>query len=180
MNLNILLGTITFLVWSTLSSWFYVCNIKGMCNEIPTIAVTLTPDPVLAPIKAPSKVVSAPVKEKRLEAIKIVEEDIFFAINSSQFLDSDYVKLFVSDLKEKTEGRTIEISIKGYTCDLGNSKYNLALGLQRAQALQSYLSSQGVNNIKVSSGGEIASVDGTDEERANHRKVSITIKSIDS
>jgi outer membrane protein OmpA-like peptidoglycan-associated protein len=184
MNSNIILGGITFLLWSTVSSWYYVCNIKGLCNEVDQIEVETISPPVVEEQKEVKMAELAPVAEEEptLVQINIKEEKIYFLINSSAFLDQSYMDQFLQDLMPQIKDRTVEIEIVGFTCDLGKASYNLELGLQRAKAVKAYLIKNSITStkIEVSSKGEIPAVAGTEEERKQNRKVSITIKSIDS
>lgn len=173
MNINLTLGAIVFLAWSTFSSWYYVCKIKGLCleptKEVVAVPVekTSTPPPPETP------------KEPVVEPINIYEDQILFSKSSTNFIDPAYVESFTSKVKTKIEGRAVEVSIVGYTCDLGSAKYNQALGLRRAESVQTYLESKNIDysTIKVSSKGESESQPGTEAQRQKVRKVSITIKS---
>jgi OOP family OmpA-OmpF porin len=39
---------------------------------------------------------------------------------------------------------SVVVNIEGYTCNLGTPKYNLALGLRRANAVKDFLISEGI------------------------------------
>ncbi|SMD33109.1 OmpA family protein [Reichenbachiella faecimaris] len=176
MNINLTLGAIVFLLWSTFSSWYYVCQIKGLCLESTTEVET--------PIKTevPTPPVAEPVVEvPTLPPISLVEDRIYFDKNSTTLLDPAYVEQVTTRIKSAIEGREVDISIVGYTCDLGRQVYNQNLGLRRAEAIQTFLEDRNIGNSKfeISSKGESEATPGTEEQRQKDRKVSITIKSTD-
>lgn len=177
MNINLTLGAIIFLIWSTFSSWYYVCKIKGLCPEA-TIEIE-------TPIEEPEKPISEPVveemKEPVLQPINISEDKIYFLKNSTNFLDPAYVEDITSSMISEIEGREVSIAIVGYTCNLGREEYNQELGLRRAQFIQTFLEGKNIDNstIEISSKGESEAQGKTEEQRRKERKVSITIKSTD-
>ena len=190
-NSNQTAGALVFLIWSVFCSWHYACNIKGLCSK--SIATTEVIPSTLF-IESPSEEINEiettptpePVTEKLAEPVPepiFIEQDVvYFNLNSSEIANPLEVEDFLQSLKKQIEGRNVAISIVGSTCDLGQASYNQKLGLKRAQAFKDFLESSGVNGsqIDVSSIGEIASVEGTEAEREKNRKVSITIKSLDT
>ncbi|MEO9966315.1 MAG: OmpA family protein [Reichenbachiella sp.] len=193
MNLNLTLGALLFILWSSFSSWYYVCKIKGLCLEdvtdpqkevvdIPT--KDPEPDPDLKADPEPEPVVMDTVSQepvKPLAPIEINEDKIYFKKNSTSFVDEKYVERFSENLKSTIADRSVEISIIGATCDLGSQSYNLELGERRAAAMRQYLENRDIrpSRYEVSSVGESEAVAGTEEIRKSFRRVSITIKSID-
>ncbi|MEP2025964.1 MAG: OmpA family protein [Reichenbachiella sp.] len=179
MNINLTLGAVVFLLWSTFSTWYYVCQIKGLCLESTTDVET--PMANVAPTQPPAEPAVEVKEEPVLQPILITEDQIYFAKNSTQFLDPTYVESVATNLKSEIEGRTVDISIVGYTCDLGREAYNYQLGLDRAEAIQNFLENRNIenSNFKTSSKGESEASPGTEEQRQKDRKVSITIKSTD-
>ncbi|MYM92720.1 OmpA family protein [Duganella vulcania] len=71
----------------------------------------------------------------------------------------------------------VEIVIVGHTDSIGSDGFNLGLGMRRAQAVEKFLSSQGisVHQMKIASKGERAPIDTnkTSDGRANNRRVEI-------
>lgn len=179
MNINLTLGAIVFLLWSTFSSWYYVCKIKGLCPE------STTEVEIPAEVESPDQPILEPVveeiEETILQPISIIEDQIYFSKNSVDFLDTTYVEEFTSKITSDIEGRAVDISIVGYTCDLGRENYNHQLGLRRAEAMKSFLENRNMGNstFQISSKGESEAEPGTEERRQKDRKVSITIKSTD-
>ena len=72
------------------------------------------------------------------------------------------------------------LSITGHTDLIGTQEYNKALGLKRAQTIQKYLESNGINTDKImlESKGKDQPVNeqNTDEGRAMNRRAVLTIK----
>ena len=187
MNSNLTLGSIVFLLWSSLSGWYYVCQIKGLCFE-PGLSSEKVDESfpvnegIPKTIEAKAADTTSVVAEVSVPSvIDITEQKIYFTINSTKFLDQTYVENFTNNLKNEIEGRDVEINIVGFTCDIGKARYNLELGLKRAKAMQAFLNANDIYSSKfeVISLGEIPSKENTDEERQKNRKVTITIKSID-
>lgn len=177
MNINLTLGVIVFLLWSTLSSWYYVCKIKGLCLESTTDVETPIVD------NAPEQPISEKPKkeEPKLKPISISEDQIYFVKNSTNFLDTAYVEGMTAQIKSEIEGREVNISIVGYTCNLGKEEYNQRLGLMRATALQAFFESRNLDQSKfeITSKGESEALGKTEAQRKKDRKVTITIKSTD-
>ena len=187
-NSNQTTGALVFLVWSVFCSWHYACNIRGLCSR--DLATTEIVSSSVAPVSELKETKSKPIEDPKpiveekpaLEAISIQRDDIYFNLNSSQLVNEAEVTSFIDNLKNQIEGRKVAISIVGSTCDRGRASYNEKLGLKRAEAFKGFLRENGVSGaqIAVSSIGEIASIDGTEAEREKNRKVSITIKSLDT
>ena len=72
---------------------------------------------------------------------------------------------------------SLVLRIEGYTCSLGTSKYNLELGMRRAEAVKKYLAGAGISADRlrtVSRGEEHAQHDNSREEtRRLNRRVAI-------
>lgn len=74
----------------------------------------------------------------------------------------------------------LTVMIQGHTCSLGDSAYNLGLGMRRATAVKDYLVSQGVDASRLSTSGygesnPIASND-TADGRALNRRVELNLE----
>ena len=72
------------------------------------------------------------------------------------------------------------ITVEGYTCNIGTTEYNLALGERRSNAVREYLASRGVAAARlqnVSYGEERPKHDNTREEtRRLNRRAALTIR----
>jgi outer membrane protein OmpA-like peptidoglycan-associated protein len=117
-------------------------------------------------------------KSPKLEKEKINTfiEDLYFEFDSSEL--SLQNKNSLSKLLEKTKAQSIhKISIKGFTDQKGNHKYNQELSERRAQAVADVLSSKGliIYSIEVQGLGEVNS----DLIDSSKRRVEITIETLD-
>ena len=74
----------------------------------------------------------------------------------------------------------LTIQIEGHTCNIGTAEYNLALGERRANSVEEYLASQGINTARlqtVSYGEERPQHDNTREEtRRLNRRAALVVR----
>lgn len=88
--------------------------------------------------------------------------------------EMDVLRAAVAALKADP---SLELKIEGHTCSLGRPAYNLGLGMRRADAVKSYLVSQGISPERlhaVSLGEEHARYDNSSEEtRRLNRRVAL-------
>ena len=129
--------------------------------------------------------------ERALEAGKLAEgrliaelvlsnEDVRFALESSQLDDSakQAIDTFAAPLKAENTG--IYIEIQGHTDSTGEESYNLQLGEERAEAVRRYLNMKhGVplHRMSVISYGESAAAfdNSTPEGRKKNRRVVLVV-----
>ncbi len=101
-------------------------------------------------------------------------EVVYFDYGSHQLKEDAYPVLDKAAKMMNDEG-ALKLYITGYTDDRGSEGFNLALSLNRANAVRDYLITKGVNgeNIIVSAMGKNEPVNGNsnDEERALNRRV---------
>jgi len=111
----------------------------------------------------------------------IMPGNITFATNSSNITASFYTPLNnLAGSFKQFSGNTIEIV--GYTDSTGSRQHNMDLSLQRAQAVSTYLTSQGVDPSRLSVRGAgpdqpIAS-NADANGRAQNRRVEVNLKPI--
>ncbi|HEX2494064.1 MAG TPA: OmpA family protein [Steroidobacter sp.] len=103
---------------------------------------------------------------------------ITFALNSSDLNAQFYSALDGVALVLKEYDKTV-VEVAGHTDSSGSDQYNQTLSQRRAQAVSSYLTSQGVHNQRLLTVGAgeshpISSND-TEQGRATNRRVEITI-----
>ena len=127
----------------------------------PPVAVTPTPAAV-----APVVVDTMPAYRARIQArIASTFRTIYFAFDQSSLTDEG--KAIADGIGQlMKDGSEITVRIEGHADERGTNEYNLALGERRAQAVQQYLSSYGVDASRItvlSYGEEKPSVEGGDE-----------------
>ncbi len=176
MNINVLLGVVSFVVWSTFSSWLYVNYIK-VFDTNPKKELVVQPD---------SKDMSAADSEKSEKAIEApipinLSKTFNFQINTADMMYPGAVKEFADSLQPLLAGREVLVSITGYTCDLGTEAYNLKLGLKRANYVMTALKASTIEWPALTSttkGESYPLVPNTSElNRIKNRRVTILITS---
>lgn len=168
-------GFIVFSIWTTFSTYVYVCKIKGLCNDSIDIVAETT---------SPKSVISKDTLNKYLEAKQtLIPKDLIihfafdkYDVNPNENLE----KYFVLSKDYLTKNSIAKLSITGHTDAIGTNEYNLALGFRRAFTLKYYFEKKGIlaNRIFIDSKGEQnpSDVNNTSEGRANNRRTEITIK----
>ncbi len=152
-------------------------------------------------VRTKSRLVSEPegVREKGFYGIefKWLDPDQTMASTLEQFADrviirfpynsvqKDYdpeVDGYLMQLAERVQESGEKIQVTGHTDDAGEEDYNLKLGQQRAESIQSFLEKAGVGTeqIKISSKGEKQPVvpNDTDENRHANRRVEVVLVSL--
>ncbi len=117
---------------------------------------------------------------KLLYETVLSEDDVRFGFESSELDDHAKAALdaFATELKAENTG--VYIEIQGHTDNTGPEKYNDALGLERAEAVQRYLhrhQSFPLHRMSAISYGESAPVEdnGTREGRSKNRRVVLVV-----
>lgn len=171
----LIIGFLAFFGWSALSTHLYVCKIKGLCDEPMTMQTQVTDN---------KDIIAGNISGKPLapeQATSPGELSIYFAFDKSGF-DSDSIteKYFDVSNKYLDQNSQARINITGYTDAVGSDEYNQALGYRRAQSLQNYFKSKGMQADKViiESRGEKEPVGDNNSSagRASNRRTVITIK----
>lgn len=170
----IIIGLFAFIAWSSLSTYLYVCKIKGLCNET-----------VIMPLSEgnPGNTISSDTLQKPIEQKEmLIPKNLFtyFAFDKSEFKpDAETNRYFLEStayLNKYTEARLL---ITGHADAIGSDEYNQALGFRRAQSLAQYFESKGMqgNKIKLESKGEKEPADDNSSAagRANNRRTVITL-----
>ena len=171
----LIIGFLVFSSWVALSTYIYVCKIKGLCGEPTTLQVdTVSQKDVIAYDSVPQPV----VQEQAVIPDNLV---VYFAFDKSDFTpDAGTNKYFDESNKYLNQNLQARLSITGHTDAIGSNEYNQALGYRRAQSMQHYFESNGIpaNKIIIESKGEKEPADdnNTTEGRANNRRTIITIK----
>lgn len=171
---TITIGFLVFIFWSSLSTWFYVCKIKGLCGRPETVQVSaLKVNDAYSADSVPETLAAKPAMPDRLL--------VYFAYDKSDFIPgSDISKFYDASITYMNQSPNAALQIIGHTDSKGSDEYNQALGLRRAQSLIEYFKSKGipVEKLKVESKGEKepAENNSTDEGRAKNRRAAVTIK----
>jgi outer membrane protein OmpA-like peptidoglycan-associated protein len=170
----LVIGFLALFCWSALSTYIYVCKVKGLCNETETIETAVNQRDVIA-VDTLSKPL---VREQAVIPKNLL---IYFAYDKSEFNSDAETDKYVNEsnayLDQNSQAR---LSITGHTDAVGSDEYNQALGYRRAQSVQHFFESKGLpaNKIIIESKGEKEPVDdnNTTSGRANNRRTAITIK----
>jgi outer membrane protein OmpA-like peptidoglycan-associated protein len=171
------IGILLFLIWSSLSTWYYVCHVNDFCNG-PEVSQQV-PDPETQTQTDTSTVAETePVEEPTPLPENLI---IHFAFDRSDFKSSEETSRFLSELKaylEKEPGTMLDIT--GHTDAIGTTSYNQALGMRRAESVLSFFAGQGIpaEIMESSSMGESIPVadNATPEGRAKNRRTETLIK----
>ncbi len=186
MNQIVLWGIISFVAWSSFSTWYYVTKIKDF-GESGTIEIKAENQPETEARESEtletSDEIEAVTEVVAPEPLVIEEKEILFEKNRSIPIDERKVLELIGSVGEQLEGRAFEIRIHGHTCDLGTESYNYNLGQQRALSIARLFKSAGFSaeNFIVESKGELENraENDSEENRSLNRRVEIIIKTID-
>lgn len=112
----------------------------------------------------------------KLDNINKEEKTVLTGYETNKYVLTDiqkeYLNLIVPKLLDK------EIEIIGYTDTVGSDKYNLDLGIRRAEFVKNYLESKGITNISVKSAGFNITLNQNNsiDSKAKNRRVEIIVK----
>lgn len=168
--MRIFIGILVFVVWSSLSTYWYVCKIKGICNDTKIATVE-------------------PVKQKIIQKIEQENTQVHFDFNTltiyfpfaqakAELLPelTDSIKIFAEKL---ILAKKVTLII-GNTDNIGSASLNMKLGLKRAEWVKDLFISYGVeeNNIEIKSFGKDKPVENNNTEsgRSKNRRVEIELR----
>jgi outer membrane protein OmpA-like peptidoglycan-associated protein len=129
-------------------------------------------------------VVKAKVEEVEKEELEVVEENkirlnhLYFETGKDEILSKSYAELdkLLKLLQNKPE---IRIRVEGHTDNLGDSRKNKVLSLDRALAVRNYLVSKGISAERIEFtgyGDTMPIVENADDvQRQKNRRVEIVI-----
>jgi outer membrane protein OmpA-like peptidoglycan-associated protein len=122
---------------------------------------------------------SVTIQVIRPVAREIVFEDVYFEFDRSS-LRPDAQSILDDAVVKMQADPTLQITIEGYTCNIGTAEYNLALGERRARAVRDYLVGKGVGSDRlriVSYGAERPKYDNSREEtRRLNRRAALVVR----
>ena len=140
----LLIGLLSFVGWSTFSSYYYICKIRGLCNEPAAVQIT---SPNKEIVTKGSTLPDSIVREKAAMPGNMV---IYFAFDESEFdANSETDKYLDESSTYLYQNDQALLSITGYTDAVGSDDYNQALGYRRAQRMQHYFESRGMPEKKI-------------------------------
>ncbi|MCF8227979.1 MAG: OmpA family protein [Bacteroidales bacterium] len=170
----LIIGFITFLAYSTLSTYIYVCVIKGLCDEPVNMQISeVNKDTIIA---------KDTIQKQFVQQIPVPKDFIiYFKFDKYDFKPDAFTdKYFDESTQYLDQNIQAKLSITGHTDAIGNEEYNQALAYRRAQSLQHYFEKKGMpaSKIIIISKGENEPADenNTVAGRANNRRTVITIK----
>ncbi len=168
-------GFIIFLVWSALSTYIYVCKIKGLCDEPQSLqTVSVTPGGSISP--------DTVKKQARQEQVSAPGNlVIYFKFDKSECIPAAATERYVTESgKYLDKYAGARLIIIGHTDAIGTELYNQALGERRALSARRYFTDKGIpqGRIIIESRGEKEPVapNNTPEGRAKNRRATITIQ----
>ncbi len=174
MNVHVLGGLISFILWSAFSVWIYI---SFVLNENPK-----EPESEQIPIVTASAALPADTLSIKAEALPkpiefSLEREFYFELNSDNPLDPTLVSQFADSLAA-LKSASLYINITGYACDLGTEKFNESLGQKRAEKIKSLLGkSLGTEILTRSEGESNPRVSNTSEaNRSKNRRTVLTVK----
>ena len=171
------IGILLFLIWSSLSTWYYVCHVNDFCDG-PEVS-----QQVPIPETQPEADTAAVAAAEPAEEITALPENLIvhFAFDRSNFKATEEISSFLSEGKayfEKEPGAIVHIT--GHADATGTETYNQALGKRRAESVKSYFVGEGIPALRIesSSQGESEPVadNATPQGRAENRRTEIIIK----
>ena len=144
-------------------------------EPVPPASTTPTPAPTPPPTPAPAP---TPAPEPPKPAVTAGDlQVIHFAYDSFQ-LDDAARSALDSNAKLLRDNPDLSVSVDGHCDERGTVEYNQALGQKRAEAVQQYLSDQGIPSTRfrvISYGKERPVDEGHDESAwARNRRVEFT------
>lgn len=179
MAMRILIGIIAFVVWGLISVQWYVCGVKGLCNDDEKEILNST---VKIEQENKESVDTVDVEEPTLVIFTIKETAIYFPFAKSKTEISkgqeDSLKIIVRELNDVDA----VLLLNGNTDSIGSFENNNKLGEERADWIRELMISYGLSaeKIKVESKGERKPVDknSTESGRQKNRRVDIIINDL--
>jgi outer membrane protein OmpA-like peptidoglycan-associated protein len=165
---SLIIGIILFLIWASLSTWYYSTRIFA-AEEPEPVKVVQDEQPTQLP--------------ETVEAEKPVPPDlhmIYFGFDRDDFRPDQKLEEYLVSCKDYLLTDTSScLMIAGHTDAIGSDNYNMDLGIRRASSVKNYLLSMGFSNscIRTSSLGETAPIadNASEEGRAKNRRVELEI-----
>ena len=99
---------------------------------------------------------------------------VLFGLDSSVLTDPEKARLssFVENLGAETKAG--DLSVTGYTCDLGSKAHNDVLAIKRGEAVAAYLRKSGLHAMRVTGTGKCCYATKDPGKRYLNRRVEVT------
>jgi peptidoglycan-associated lipoprotein len=141
-----------------------------------TVPVTVT---VTCPTDGKTATATVNVQVTRPAVKEFTFEDVHFDFDRYS-LRPEATRVLDEAIAAMKQDATLKLEIEGHTCNIGTAEYNLALGDRRANAVKSYLVTQGVAADRlhtVSYGEERPKYDNAREEtRRLNRRAALVVQ----
>lgn len=163
-------GIILFLIWLIIASWYYSTRINPVLNPAEeTVISEVAP----ATSETPPETPATPVAPDAVT--------LYFDFDKTAILNTEPLTNFIpQSLKYLKANSGACLLVTGHTCDIGAEAYNLKLGTRRAEAVRTYLLSNGFSSecIKTESKGETSPAlpNTSEENRKKNRRVELQFK----
>jgi len=168
-------GIIVFILWSALSTWYYINHVKGQVKgeEPPTIESLAETAPA-----AEDTATDMTEPETSLETPRSFT--VYHRFDRSDIIPDPEFDIYIEDLVDYVDQiSSSKLNVVGHTDNIGSEKYNYRLGMRRAQSTRDYFVKMGISDqiISISSEGESSPVatNETKTGRAQNRRTEIHI-----
>lgn len=172
-------------IWMWFCSYWYVCGVKGLCEEkeVPAGGIVMDVEPPIVEEKI-LEPEPEPVVIEKPKPEPLVLKKVYFVFNTTLIknlsaLDSN-IKPILDYIEENPESM---VYLTGHTCDIGAERNNFGLGIKRGEAVRDYLMENGVPDKLIiidSKGSESPGSDGdTDTDRMYNRRVEVIVKPVE-
>lgn len=182
---NFVFAFIAFLAWVFLTALIHQKLLNTSPNFKPSDSIINTQDTLqelvnkdtleIKPTKIDS-IVTKPVDKTYLSST------IFYGVNQDKFKEINKIDSLTKVLKITIlSNQNAHIFIEGHTDSIGQADANYLIALERANIFKSYLSSHGIDALKIetSSKGETEpKFDNSILEHRKNRRLEITVKTI--
>ncbi len=183
---HIIFGVLFFVIWLVVSSYWYVCGVRNLCEQTKTQQVLLPqelassvkkePIPSIVPTPIPAPMAEIKIEEKKEYTLPVIyfipEMD---SVKNVEELIAAY-KMISLHVKENDK---LKLYITGHASD-GEAQDATILGLQRAESIKEYMAGRGIqlDKIVTSSRGnsEPKGSNDTQEGKLLNRRVEMVLK----
>ncbi len=183
---TIVIGSIIFIAWSGISTYYYVCQIKGLCLD-KQVQISESVDEIQLSNNEPEATESS--EREAIETEEVSDPEpvtpgsfvIHHNYNHQDFILDEEFNAYVDQVEAFiNQHPATKINITGYADNIGPEEYNYDLGLERANFIRDYMVKNGIpgSTITVLSMGEDSpmATNETKTGRAENRRTEIEIK----